>query len=441
MRHQLLALVVLAPIGMLAFACTGEDELFAAHDAGTGEAGTLIDSGATDADAGSPRLACGDAAAAPPRLLAVQGNASNIELSAVNLATGASDGKFGTPGGYGTVVSGGTEPYLLAQQSDLVFRLDANEPWKVVSSWNVSGDDQPASGPSNANPSAIQVPACGKGYVLRFNRNKIAVVDTSIAGTNLAPSGWIDLTPLVDPTDTDKVVEMTAAIHVPSKKRLYVLLGNADLTKTAKPDPFTTLLLCNTSKSSIVAIDTETDQIVSLGGTAPGGGIALAGYNPPLGSPFWYDAARDRFIVLSAGCNEPLADGGGGAMTKRLVEEIDPNTGASKVLLDLNAQGFPAGLVYADEHHAAVTFFGPGYLWDPAQTSLGPAIEGGLDLGALASASLLVGTRATFVDGGPGPMQIVSAPFAGDGGSTVVGQNPFTTAGGYVAGLEVWPRR
>ena len=340
--------------------------------------------------------------------------------------------------------SGGTgsDPYLLEQATDIVARLDAKRPWEVVSTWNVAGDDRVDGGKPNANPSTVVVPDCGKGYVLRFNRNKIAVIDTTKVADAGAPESFIDLAPLLQPNDKDGFVEMTSALHVASKKRIYVLLGNIDLKKVAL-DGFSAL--CADTKPSIVAIDTTTGQLASLGGTAPGGGIALDGYNPPLGTPLWYDAARDRLLVLSAGCNTDTGGGVAGPIQKRRIEEVDLATRQVRTLLSLDDKGFPAGMIFVDGARGAVSFFGQSFFWNPSQTTLGPEIPGGLDFAAHDGKGNLVGARATFLgDGGAGPLEIVSVPFT-DGGvdaSSVqkLGENPFTNNAGFLSGAEMWPR-
>src|SRR5262249_49937433 len=142
----------------------------------------------------------------------------------------------------------------------------------------------------NANPVTVVPTSCTKAYVLRYNRNRIAIIDQSQPAGGV-PTKYIDLSSLRQPGDPD-LVEMTSAVYVPAKKRVVVLLGNADLGRTVKVvGPFgdETKLLCAQLKPSIIAIDVDTDRVVSLGGKAPGGGIALEGYNPPLGTPLIYD--------------------------------------------------------------------------------------------------------------------------------------------------------
>lgn len=422
-----------APIGALAVAaCTGDDEIYRDEkDAGAFEASAP--DAAKDApppDGGRP-VTCGDAGGAPPRLLVTIGSTGSGELAAVNLQTNAVDGRLPIAAPFGgTVAADNREPFVLAQETDVVQRLDPREPWRSVASWNVRGADGADGGKTNANPSAIVVPECDKGYVLRFNRNRIAVIDTSETGTGLSPKSFVDLSGQLDANDSDGIVEMTAAVHAPAKKRVYVLLGNVDLKKVAT-DGFTAL--CAETRPSIVAIDTDTDQIV-------GAPIRLDGYNPPIGTPLWYDAKNDRLLVLSAGCNADDGDGGAGAITRRRVESVDLASGTVTTLLSLDDQGFPSAFEYVDETHAALAFFGQAFFWDPTQATLGPAISGGMDLFSSDGTGRLVGTRTTFLgDGGAGPLQIVSAPL-GDAGTTVILEDPFTKNTGFVTSAEVWPR-
>ena len=439
------ALCLSAPMAGLWVAACGDDEVFRDTDAAAVDGGGTFET-STNPETGTPDSStnpgCGNAAASPQRLLLSINNTTTSELVAFNVADKKVDGRYTYPGFIGLTSSLGSDPYLLEQATDVIARLDAKKPWEVVSSWSVAGDDKTDGGRSNANPSTIVVPDCGKGYVLRYNRNKIAVIDTNQVGDAGPAQSYIDLASLLQPADQDGIVEMTSALYVPGKKRIYVLLGNVDLKKVAS-DGFTAL--CAETKPSIIAIDTTTSQLVSLGGTAPGGGIALEGYNPAFGSPLAYDAARDRLIVLSAGCNAESGGGVAGAIQRRRVEEVDLATKQVKTLLSLDTQGFPAGMTFINGTRAAISFFGQAFLWNPSQPTLGAEIPGGLDFAAADGKGNLIGVRATFVDGGPGPIEVVSVPF-GDGGvvdaSSIVklGQNPFTNNAGFVSGAELWPR-
>lgn len=418
----------------LAAGC-GDDEVFGSPDASTFEGGPGSDSQAPSPDGSAEAGAsCGDSTGAPPRALLSINNATTSELVAFNLATKQVDGRVTYPGFIGLTSSLGTDPYLLQQATDVVARLDAKEPWKVVSSWSVADD----AGASYADPTAMVVPTCEKGYVVRFKRNTISVLDTSKNVDGGAPTKTIDLSALLQQGDADGLVDMIAGVYVPQKKRLFVLLGNIDLRRVAA-DGYSAL--CAPTKPTIIAIDPSTDQVVSLGGTGTGGGIELEGYNPPLGTSFWYDAPRDRFVVLSAGCNTDLGDGGAGAIQRRRVEEVDLGSRAVKTLLSLDDQDFPLGLAYVDATKAAIGFYGQSFFWNPSETKLGGAIPGTLDYFAGDGKGALIGTRATFFgDGGAGPLEVWRVPFDDAGAPEKLGQNPFTDNTGFVSGVEVWPR-
>ena len=434
MRRMFVLGLVLAPASALAVACGDDDNsIIRSNDGGTDGAKADVTQPAVDAaaDTGPAGRQCGVDGGVPQRFLVTIGGTTDGEMAAVSTTTNAVDGRLTIGGAFGgSVLTNNREPFIIAQEADTVLRLDPREPWKSTASWNVKGDDQPDGGKKNANPSAVAVPACNKGYVLRFNRNRIAVIDTGEDVTNGTPKSFIDLSSQVQAADTDGIVEQTSAIYVAAKKRVYVLLGNVDLKKVAN-DGFTAL--CATSKPAIVAIDPDTDQVV-------GNPIMLEGYNPPLGTPFWYDAKKDRFLVLSAGCNVDNGGGVAGAVTRRRVEEVDLATGNVKTLLSLDDQGFPGAFEYIDETHAALAFFGQGYFWDPTKTTLGAAIGGGADfLGS--DGKKLYAARATFVDGGPGPIQIVGGNLE-DGGVaplTVITENPFTKTG-FMSSSSVWPK-
>jgi hypothetical protein len=452
-RWFAVALVSSAPMGALWAGC-GDDVLDSGNDAGSlatpdgraslpeaGQPSDAADSSAPEADSSVPST-CGSSAGAPPRLLLTVNNSNDSELAAFNLIDKKVDGRFAYPGFIGSTSSLGADPYVIEQANDVVARMNAQRPWEPLSTWNVAGNDAIDGGAPSAQPVGIVVPTCTKGYVLRFNRNKIAVVDTTKTADAGAPESYVDLTSLLQAGDTDGMIDMTAAVYVPSKKRIYVVVGNYDRTTVGPPDYS---LLCKSTKASILAIDETNGQLVSLGGTAPGGGIALEGYNPVVGAPLVYDAAGDRLLVVQGGCNDPAA---AGALVKRGVEEVNLATGQVKTLIELNDKGFPASFVFIDGSRAALTFFFPNqaFLWNPSQTVLGPELPASLDYVSHDGKGNVVGALRTTIDGGPG-VGIYSVPFAaGDGGAVdassmqKLGDNPFSTTGGFLGSAEVWPR-
>lgn len=427
------ALALVPALTATVIAC-GDDDVFedrpGSGDGGLVEAGPRADADLASPDAGdgaSSEPSCGDVTGVPARILVTNAGPTAGELVAVNSATKQVDGRLPIPSAFGgSVVANNREPFVVAQEADTVSRLDAKEPWKVVSSWSVRGADAVDGGKKNANPWTVVVPTCTKGYVVRFNRNQIAVLDTTETVTNGAPKKFIDLSSFVQPADSDGYVDMTNAVYVPAKKRLFVLLGNMDLKKVAS-DGFTAL--CTAAKPAIVAIDTDTDQVV-------GAPMPLSGSNPS--GPLVYDAVKDRLLVLMAGCNKDEA-GAAGPVERRRVEELDLKTGDVETLVSLDGKGFPTSFEYVDATHAAIGVFGQTFFWDPTKTELGAEIPG---LGTFASdgRGALVGARATFhADGGAGPLEIVSAPLDG-GTATVITKDPFTDNTSWVNSVAVWPR-
>src|SRR5207244_480767 len=101
------------------------------------------------------------------------------------------------PGFIGTTWTNSTDPWLLEQSNDLVARLDRVEPWIVRSSWSVKGTDRPDGSPGYSDPDAVVVGAGNKAYVLRYTRNQIAVLDTTVTADAGAPSSAIDLSAFV----------------------------------------------------------------------------------------------------------------------------------------------------------------------------------------------------------------------------------------------------
>jgi hypothetical protein len=440
------ALVLSAPVaGFVASGC-GDDEEFRASDAGTFEGGSVPEAGPSPDSGGgdsAPPSKCGSAAGSPQRLLLTINNGTTSEVAAFNLADKKVDGRFAFGGGLGQSSSLGSDPYVVEQASDLVARMDAKKPWEQLATWSVVGDDKADGGSPNAQPVSVVVPDCDKGYVLRFNRNKIAVIDTNEQGDASAAQSYLDLAALLQPDDKDGLVDMTSAYYVASKKRIYVLLGNYDRTTVGPPNYE---LTCKSTKASIVAIDTTTGLLVNLGGTAAGGGIALENYNPVVGTPLAYDAARDRLLVFQGGCTaDPV--GAPFVISKRAVEEVDLATGQVKTLVHLDDKGLPGSFAFIDGNRAALAFFFPNqtFFWDPSQTTLGAEIPGGFDYVSHDGKGNIVGGRRSTVDGGA-VIDLLSVPFpSGDAGVDAasvqtLGQNPFTTNSGYLGGAEVWPR-
>ncbi len=344
-------------------------------------------------------------------------------------------GRATTPG-FAVVQRSMNDTFLLETGQDLVARLDPSNGFSIASSWNVALSDAFDGGESYADPVQVVESAANKAYVIRYNRGHVAIIDPSQTADAGAAIGSVDLSSLLQPNDLDGHIDMAGAAYDASRHRLYVALGNIDIYNV---DPKGYFLLCANTVSTLVAIDTTTDTLVNLGGTGPGGGIALNGYGPQSGylGGVVLDAVGDRLLVFSAGCNAPTTDGGQGPLQGRLVEAVDLKTNTTKTLLDANTQDYPGQLVYMDGAHAIIQFgygaFGSTYAWDPTQTTLGTPLAATPDVFDLDYANArILGPQSTFAsDGGAGPTNVIAVSLA-DGGVTQFGQNPFLQSGGFI---------
>jgi hypothetical protein len=372
---------------------------------------------------------------------------------AFGLESKAVDGRLIYPGFIGTTYVTPTIPWLMEQANDVVARLDPLQPWVIQSSWNVALNDETDSGFAEpfSNPDGVVVGAGSKAYVLRYTRNLIAVIDSSSVADSGAPLRTIDLSGELQ-TGGDGYVEMTAGWYDASNQRVYVLLGNINRGDVACNGY---CQLCSSTSPTIVAIDTTTDTLVPLHGDAGAGasdasagdagvassGYVLQGYDPAFGSsPMVYDSTNNRLLVLETGCNVLGGDGGAGALVKREVEAVSLVDGSTQVLLDLTSAAFPEAIFYMDPHHVILQL-DTAYMWDPTTTTLGPAIPNAPDTFSVDGQGNLLGVTQNYSpDGGPAGISILSVS-SGDGGVTMLGQNPFSLTNGFIGGAQVWPGR
>jgi hypothetical protein len=440
-------------LGGASLAACGDPNVTYAPEAGAvhGDGSTSRD-GATDAstrdgahDGARDQETQGEAAPTPQRVLVTTNNSSTSELIAVNIATRAVDGRFTFPGFLGaTYAHDPAYPFLLEQANDIVARLDPVYPWRVDSSWNIALHDGFDGGYPYSDPMAVVVGAGNKGYVLRYDRNEIAIIQTVEDVDAGPPVATIDLSLLLQKNDTDGTVEMTSGVYVASKHLLYVVLENID-QRTVVPPTYD--LICTGTVSTVIAIDTTTDALVTIG-SGPHGSIPLLGFDPVFDGTL-YDAANDRLLILEAGCNlPPTGDAGPGALHRRGVEEVDLTTGTTKGLLNLSkafkpGEGYPTGFVFIPPDLAVLGFDATGsevYAWIPSKTTLGPKIHNAPDVFTYDGAGNLVGTVTTYGDGGTASTQVVSVAI-GTGDQTVISApNPFTINGGFIGSVDMWPR-
>jgi len=410
------------------------------HDAAT-TSDAHVDSPTTTKEGGTGSLP--DAGAAAVHALITFGGSSTSEMVSVNLTSKAIEGRLPFPGVGVTDTRNTLSPFLLEQNADVVAKLNSTKPWTVDSTWNVAMTDAIDGGSLYSDPAQVVVETETKAYVLRTNRNDIAVInETSDSGI---PTSSISIASFLQTGDTDGVVEMTAAAYVPATSRLYVVLANVNQNDEAAYGA----TICGSEVSTVIAINTLTDTVVSLGGTGPGGSIPLVYYNPMTAV---FDATGDRLIVASAGCNaKPTAPGGAlGAVSGRGVEAVNLTTDKSASLLSITASAFPAGFVdiptgfaYIDSTHAIIGFDGTGqavYNWNPTSTTIGALIPNAPDVFVYDGNGHLVGTRVDTPDaGGASSTDIVSVTVPA-GVSTTLAKNVTSLTGlVYVSSVDVWP--
>jgi hypothetical protein len=418
--------------------------LGAAFGGCTGDDVTLgPDSGPPKTDATVDQFVASDASAeaSAPRLLMTYAAATG-ELVGFDVNKGNVLGRLATPG-FAIVEKSGGDYFALETGQDLVVRLDPASQWKPIASWNVAMNDADSGSFGSADPVQVIEVAANKAYVLRYDRNRIAIIDPSQSADAGAPTGSIDLSALVQAGDTDGSVEASGAVYDPASKRLYVTLSNIDLNNVIDNGVYQ---LCGTTVSTLIAIDTTTDTLVTLGDGGPGGAVALKGIAPQNGylGGVVLDPVGRRVLVMSTGCNVLAGDGGVGALTGRVIEAVDLGTLTSTVLLDANAQQYPGVFTYIDGAHALVQFgfFSPvTYQWIPTQNALGPALPVTPDVFDFDYAgSRILGPQQTYAtDGAVGPMNVIAVPISGDAGATILGTSPFLQTGGFEGNVVYIP--
>ena len=448
MRKSWLWLTALACGGPAAAACDDEGTIQLPFQDGGPESSTPFDASTpfeagTFVDSAAPPEGGGDAEAgvAPPsRLLLSYNGSASSELVAFGLQSKAVDGRMTYQDYLGLAYVGSTAPWLLEQSTDIVARLDAQQPWVVDSSWNVAMNDLTDAGyaESYSDPQAVIVNAGTKAYVLRYTRNLIGIIDASTVVDGGVPMAPIDLSSQVQAAG-DGYVQPVAGVYVAAQQRVYVLLGNINRNDVVDNGYD---LLCAATTPTVIAIDTMNDTLIDLNGTAPGDGWPLVGYNPIQGpGALAYDpltGASGRLLILEAGCNTVDADGGAGALVKREVESLDLSAGTATELLDLTTQAFPSGLTYISASQAIVQL-DTAYVWNPTTTALGAAIPNAPDAFVYDGVGNLLGVSSSYgADGGFEGYAVVSVSVPA-GTVTNLGTNPFTLTGGFVGGVALWP--
>ena len=418
--------------------CVGDDtEVVLPADAGfdaTGlidanappDAAPMKDGGPSDAahDALSDANDAGAGDGAAPTFLLVTETAtySQSTLVALDVAQGTGT-RFSYAGG-GVNVATASGPWALEQSNDLVVKLDPKAPASPLASWSVAEPSDAGGFFAHANPYAVAEVGT-KAYVALFNRNVVPVLDTSQSPDAGAPVKTIDLQSLRQ-DGGDGNVEASAAFYDATRERVWLVLGNLHQGGN--------FLACVAGlKSEVVAIDTTTDTLLPQV-------ISLTGYNP---SSVVYDPAGDRLLVMNAGCNPAFADGGEGALAGASLEQVALATGQTTVLVDTTEQGGYGTLIYADAHHAFVSFAGyptnTTYAWDPTQKTLGAMIQNTPDSFVWDGNGLLGPKQFYTADGGLA-QAIAEEVDPTTGVATQIISFPVFTPGDSWESVGLWPR-
>jgi hypothetical protein len=365
------------------------------------------------------------------------------ETIAVNVATKQIDGRIKFKGDLGTTFCAGQPlPFLLEQSHSVVGLIDPTS-WSIAASWNVLLGDAIDGGYPYADPIAAIVGGNGDAYVLRYDRNEIAVIDTTETGQTLKP---IDLSSFVQ--GMNGLVYMSSGIYVAAKSTLYVVLENIDESNVS---PDGVYLYCTAgTTSTLVGIDTTSRTVKGLGGTGKGGSVVLKGYNP-VPNGLAYDAANDRILLFEEGCYAApaTADGGPGARSLGGVEAVSLSDLSTTILLDFSStftagSGYPSGIAVVSSDEVVLGFDFTGfevYDWNPSSTTLGAKkIPNAPDSFVYDGKGNLLGTVTTYDDAGTGTTTVVSVAIATGDSTALTMPNPFTTNGGFIGGVDVWPQ-
>ncbi|MET0792062.1 MAG: hypothetical protein ABW061_11125 [Polyangiaceae bacterium] len=168
-----------------------------------------------------------------------------------------------------------------------------------------------------------------KAYVPFLNKSAIAIVDLGDGKV----SRRIDLSAYDVAADTDKSVDVAGGVYDPTAKVAYFILQRIDRNTIVSPE---FQLACATAAALVIGIDTTTDELVDLNGSATGKAIELKLANP---GSVAINADGSALYVLSAGCYEA------GKLKSQGVEVVDPSDGSSTVAYAPEGEDYLAQLI------------------------------------------------------------------------------------------------
>lgn len=358
----------------LVSACTTEEDVTPGPDGGT-----VRPDGTAPGDGGAREGGEGGAVdAGPPWAVFLGSNyQTGVQIAVVDVGEKKVAGRLEINESSGDVVlaASGGRGFALQRQTGAVIALEQARPWLPERTLPVhDGPDGRSS-----NPYDVVVATGTKVYVAGYATNLVRVW----SGTS---STTVDLSRFNVGSDPDGFVDTAAGLFDPATGRAYFLLQRVD--------QFDFTGTCLEHDALIVALDTATDQVVDLNGTAAGEALVLRGRNP---SAFAADFAGGKIYVLSNGCT-PASDGGdAGAAVSGALETVTLSTATSVTSLSVASY---STLVYADPTHAFVRENGTWHGWVPGAATLG-AEETNIPAAATSDGrGHLYGIRKEATDGG-----------------------------------------
>jgi hypothetical protein len=291
---------------MLAASCSSDSDSpnGTAGTAGSaGTAGTGGQAGATGLPAPSNphAVVVPQASGALATLLATTADyTTKTELAAITLgASPALQGAVTVADGDAVAKSSGGLGFLLERTSNKVDLIDAGA---IKTTFDLSA------APVGGTPT-------NKAYVGLYTGGVVAVLDLDTGKV----TSHIDLNEFNDASDSDGSPDIDSAVYDPASKIAYFTLARIDLNTPTSP---TFQLACPSIKALVVGIDTSTDSVVDLNGSAAGKGIELELVNATSLS---FDAAGKLLVISDAGCYASSV------FAKSGVEVIDLSTGTAHV--------------------------------------------------------------------------------------------------------------
>lgn len=335
----------------------------------------------------------------PQYLVTMTDYAQTTELAVVGLDTKSVLNTELFEDGDAVPAAGGGRAFVLERTNDRVHLLAGDA--TLAKTIDMAGK------PSESDPGE-------KAYVALYNSNHLAVVDLDSAEL----TGEIDVSEFAASDDSDGFVDIDSMV-LDENGIAYVLLSRIDQNLFEGSG-----LACIESSSLIVAIDTDTDELVELGGEASVP-LQLAGAQNLV-----LDREGQRLLSLGAGCIES------GARVRQGVEAVSLLDFSTTVLLkqpyedlvftNLLLQKSGDLLINAFDY---ATYAYPWFLYDPETDELGEPLDGTPEALVDGAGAGLFGLLAAEDMSG---FNVVSYDLAGHSESVV--DSPFTAGLPLVSG-------